>query len=93
MSGSLDNWPVDHDEDDEEDADVDCGLTDEGLCMYAGSEWCDFECPYRDVVPNRMSLPNRTAEPEAPVSNPAILALVLWLMAESAAAQTKGTKP
>lgn len=32
----------------EEDPALDCGLTDEGLCMLAGTEHCDFDCPYRD---------------------------------------------
>lgn len=26
----------------------DCMLMDDGQCMAAGSEWCEFECPYRD---------------------------------------------
>lgn len=36
--------------DDEPDEDdwLDCGLMDDGQCMNAGSEQCDFECPYRD---------------------------------------------
>lgn len=38
----------DDDLDDEEDAFFDCGLMDDGQCTSAGSEWCDFECPYRD---------------------------------------------
>lgn len=36
----------DDDYDDEPDPLDDCGLTAEGYCMYAGSEWCDFECPF-----------------------------------------------
>jgi len=36
----------DYDDDPEDDGFEDCGMTDEGLCMYAGSEWCDFECPF-----------------------------------------------
>ena len=37
-------------DEDEADDDLDlyedeCGMTDEGLCMYAGSEWCDWSCP------------------------------------------------
>jgi hypothetical protein len=26
----------------------DCMLMDDGQCMAAGSEWCEFECPHRD---------------------------------------------
>lgn len=25
-----------------------CGQTREGGCLLAGSEYCDFECPFRD---------------------------------------------
>lgn len=25
-----------------------CGMMPDGLCGQAGSEYCDFECPYRD---------------------------------------------
>ncbi len=35
------------DEQAEDDEDFDCGETDDGYCQYAGSEWCDFECPFR----------------------------------------------
>lgn len=31
----------------DENAD-DCMLLDDGQCMAAGSEWCEFECSYRD---------------------------------------------
>lgn len=24
-----------------------CGKLDDGSCMYAGSEQCEFECPFR----------------------------------------------
>lgn len=26
-----------------------CGQTGEGGCLMAGTEHCDFDCPYRDV--------------------------------------------
>lgn len=42
-----DDWDDDAPEDD--DLDFDCGVGDDGLCQYAGSEWCDFECPFRDL--------------------------------------------
>lgn len=31
-----------------EDAMGECGLTDDGFCMLAGTEYCDFDCPFRD---------------------------------------------
>lgn len=32
---------------DEEDAEFDCHMGPGGYCGAAGSEWCEFECPYR----------------------------------------------
>lgn len=32
-----------------EDDDFDCYMIPDGYCMAAGSEYCDFECPYRDM--------------------------------------------
>lgn len=26
-----------------------CGQVPEGGCLMAGTEYCDFECPYRDI--------------------------------------------
>ena len=43
-----DDFDDDFDELDEDDPADDCMLMDDGQCMAAGSEWCDFECPYRD---------------------------------------------
>ena len=42
--------PDDPDDEDEfdDDAGDHCGMTPDGLCQLAGSEFCDFECPYRD---------------------------------------------
>lgn len=37
----------DDDEDDFEDG-AECGQMSDGTCMMAGTEYCDFECPYRD---------------------------------------------
>jgi len=35
--------------DEPEDDDMsECGLSPDGQCSLAGSEWCDFECAYRD---------------------------------------------
>lgn len=36
------------DDDDFENALDECGMTSEGICMLAGTEHCDFECPFRD---------------------------------------------
>lgn len=27
---------------------MECQLMEDGQCLLAGSEWCDFECPMRD---------------------------------------------
>lgn len=37
-------------EDDDEDLmdDFDCGMGPDGICMKAGTEECDFECPHSD---------------------------------------------
>lgn len=34
-------------EDELEEAMGECGLDREGACSLAGSEWCEFECPFR----------------------------------------------
>ena len=31
-----------------EEAEQDCGLRHDGQCSLAGSEHCDFVCPFRD---------------------------------------------
>lgn len=36
----------------EEEDQFDCGMGRDGLCGKAGSEECDFECPYRDAKRN-----------------------------------------
>lgn len=44
---------MDDDFDDDEycdDLDFDCGMDRNGMCGKAGSEECDFECPYRDEL-------------------------------------------
>ena len=35
-------------EDEYEQALSQCGITQDGYCMLAGTEYCDFECPFRD---------------------------------------------
>lgn len=39
--------PYDPEEDDLGD---ECGRTGDGTCMLAGTEFCDFDCPYRDSL-------------------------------------------
>jgi hypothetical protein len=29
---------------------AECGQTNDGDCLQAGSEYCDFECPFRDEL-------------------------------------------
>jgi hypothetical protein len=36
----------------EDEWEFDCGMGRDGLCGKAGSEECDFECPYRDAKRN-----------------------------------------
>ena len=40
----FDFEPEDHDHD-EDDAMFDCGMTQDGFCTLAGTEWCDWHCP------------------------------------------------
>ena len=40
----------DETEDLDDEEDFDCYMTASGQCGAAGSEWCDFECPFRDTV-------------------------------------------
>lgn len=32
--------------DDDEFDDDECGMTSDGTCLLAGSEFCDWDCPY-----------------------------------------------
>ncbi len=45
-SNEWDDDPRDWDEEDGDDEE--CGLMDDGQCLLAGSEHCDFCCPNRD---------------------------------------------
>lgn len=36
---------LDEDDLDEEDLIDHCGMTPDGNCMLAGTEWCDWDCP------------------------------------------------
>ena len=31
---------------DDDDAEFECGQMPDGTCFLAGSEWCDWDCPY-----------------------------------------------
>lgn len=42
----LESYELDNDEDAE--AELACGLLDDGTCMNAGTEWCDLSCPFSD---------------------------------------------
>ena len=48
-----------------DEEDFDCGYVRGEGCSLAGTEECDFECPYRDVLYNRVdSSPVPPPEPE-----------------------------
>ena len=44
----YEGWGYDDESDPVEDALDECGMTAEGCCTLAGTEHCDFECPFRD---------------------------------------------
>jgi hypothetical protein len=46
----FDDWgePFDDEEDEYERALSMCGMGRDGLCGYAGTEHCDWDCPVRD---------------------------------------------
>ncbi len=61
MTGSYDSWKTRSDLDDGpqdefeelgeyEEAELNCGEDDDGQCMLAGTEYCDFECPFHNEV-------------------------------------------
>lgn len=41
-------WDQDDGEIDLEPSLDDCGMGEDGFCSLAGTEHCDFECPFRD---------------------------------------------
>lgn len=49
MEGEVVNDESDDYPDDDE-FEFDCRMTKGGQCMAAGSEDCDFECPYRHTI-------------------------------------------
>lgn len=44
------DYDDDHDEPDDDEAwdELMCSMGPDGQCGQAGSEYCDFDCPYRD---------------------------------------------
>lgn len=42
--------PYDDEWDEEETALEECGQVPQGGCLMAGTEFCDFDCPYRDIL-------------------------------------------
>lgn len=44
----MDPEDDDYEDDDVDDAGMNCGATPDGTCQMAGTEYCDFECPFRD---------------------------------------------
>lgn len=53
-----DDPPYDEDEqfeDEFEEAISNCGEVPGGGCMQAGTEYCDFECPFRDAMIREMN--------------------------------------
>jgi hypothetical protein len=52
--GTMPAWDCYDDEDDGDDDgsefEFDCARDQHGFCGKAGSEECDFECPYRDLL-------------------------------------------
>jgi hypothetical protein len=59
MADRYPPWDDEYDDDplmDEEDDLMDeCGfIPGEGVCMNAGTEWCDWECPFNICDPEGM---------------------------------------
>lgn len=51
--------PGEFDEDDEfDEGDFDCGFIPGDGCLMAGTEDCDFECPYRNLLEKSPHYPN-----------------------------------
>lgn len=45
LTCTIDSYGDPDDEPDEDDGWDDCGLTPDGTCMQAGTEYCDWDCP------------------------------------------------
>jgi len=57
---SFDDPDEDFDDEFEDEDDFDCGFIPSDGCLLAGSEDCDFECPYRDALARNLDYPNCT---------------------------------
>lgn len=42
------------DEDEMDEAEMNCGEMPEGGCSLAGTEWCDWECPFSGGMMRRL---------------------------------------
>jgi len=47
-----DGYPYDEEDNSVDEFEFDCGMDRSGNCGKAGSEECDWECPYRNVKRN-----------------------------------------
>lgn len=48
----ADDYDFDDEREDEDDLMDECGfIPSEGLCTLAGTEWCDWDCPYNPCDP------------------------------------------
>lgn len=58
-----DHWdPLwDEDEDDDDLAELSCGELPEGGCSLAGTEWCDWSCPFSDGMSARATKKRRNS--------------------------------
>lgn len=54
------NQADERDEDDPDEPEFDCGFVPGHGCQLAGTEDCDFECPYRDRLIAHPDYPNVT---------------------------------
>jgi len=48
---------------DDGDAEMNCGLEGSGHCSLAGTEWCDWSCPFADEAYHNRRL-KKPAEPK-----------------------------
>jgi len=46
---------MEDDEDELEEAEMNCGELPEGGCSLAGTEYCDWSCPFSDGMVKRMN--------------------------------------
>lgn len=50
MADPYDDFDIPDEPDEWEEAIQNCGQTRFGLCLLAGTEYCDFDCPLRDEL-------------------------------------------